>query len=59
MAQLGAKGFELGSADGLERGGGPSKLEVVGCYISQIGPLGDGVVAAINSTERIHRLTRS
>jgi LmbE family N-acetylglucosaminyl deacetylase len=57
--RLRARGCELRSADGVElTGPGPSKLQVVGCYRSQVGPLGDGVAAAIDTPERIHRLAR-
>jgi LmbE family N-acetylglucosaminyl deacetylase len=53
------RGFELQPADDVElTGRGPSKREVVGCYRSQVGPLGDGVTAAVNAPERIHRLSR-
>ncbi|MGH9080760.1 MAG: PIG-L deacetylase family protein [Acidimicrobiales bacterium] len=58
-ARLGARGLELQPADDVELvGHGPSKLEVVGCYRSQLEPLGDGIAAAVDTPERIHRLVR-
>ncbi len=56
---LQARGFELRPPDGVElTGSGPGKPEVVGCYGSQVGPLGAGVTTAIDAPERIHRLAR-
>ncbi|HEV3281013.1 MAG TPA: PIG-L family deacetylase [Acidimicrobiales bacterium] len=58
-AGLQTRGFELQPPDGLELAGpGPDKRDVVSCYRSQVGPLGDGVTAAVAAPERIHRLTR-
>jgi LmbE family N-acetylglucosaminyl deacetylase len=59
VAGLRARGFELVPAEDLLRSStGPRKLEVVGCYVSQVGPLGDGVADAVGTPERIHRLAR-
>ncbi len=57
VARLEDRGFELGAPDGIElTGDGPTKDEVVACYTSQLGPLGEGVSAAVDTPERIHRL---
>ncbi len=57
--RLGARGFHLEPAlDIGPAGSGPAKLDVVGCYRSQLGPLGRGVSAALGTAERLHRLSR-
>jgi hypothetical protein len=58
-AGLQTRGFELQPPDGVQlTGPGPDKLDVVSCYRSQVGPLGNGVTAAVEAQERIHRLVR-
>jgi len=57
--RLRARGFELEPTDSAGPvGSGPAKLDVVSCYRSQLGPLGDGVGEAVATPERIHRLRR-
>jgi LmbE family N-acetylglucosaminyl deacetylase len=60
LGRLRERGFQLEPSDlPGPVGRGPSKRQVVDCYSSQVGPLGDGVTLAVSAPERIHRLSRS
>ena len=58
--RLRARGFELQPAEGVEVSVDvSSKRRAVSCYRSQLQPLGEAIGVALDTPERLHRLTRS
>jgi len=59
-ASLRSRGFELQPAEGVEMSADPSsKRRAVSCYRSQLQPLGEAIGVALDTPERLHRLTRT